>query len=664
MSDAIWRRSFRADPAIVGQTVTVNNVDLTVVGVAEPSFHGAVVGIDIELFVPVKMQPLLSGGWNALDQPDAQVLFGLVRPRVGISTDQVRAEVGRVSAGLDIERPSTTLSERALAMPIQESPQGLQTYGGPLVSLMGGVAGLLLVVVCANVAGLVLVRTVGRRAEIGARLALGATRARICRLLLFEALILAVPGAGLGWWLRQFADPYVTSAKSALSVPLYVETNGAAVTVVALLLALVSALLCGLLPGLTASRIDLSSTMKDSPSLPGRSTTRLRALLVIGQVATAVVLLVGTALVVRSVDAARQASPGFDPRHVATILLDVGPAGYHAGDGFRFYERLQDGLRRMEGVESVSLMRTPLLMIWDFGGREFSVEGHPGGPGDDREFGFNIVAPGHFHTLRIPLLAGRDFSSDESAARVAIVNETLARRFWGGPEGAIGRQLGTAEWTTGVPTTMTVIGVARDIKYVRLNEEPRPYVYLPFSQAYGPMMAVHVRARLAAPDLVDRVRRYIATTDPNVPILESRMLVEQTNLGLAIHVVAARMLTIVGLAAIVLAALGIYGLVAYTVKQSAREIGIRLAIGASRGRIFNRYLSRGLCLGVIGAAVGIGGAVGASRLLASLLLGITPTDVASFAAATALVLITAGAASIVPAWRASRSDPVIALRQQ
>jgi hypothetical protein len=331
-------------------------------------------------------------------------------------------------------------------------------------------------------------------------------------------------------------------------------------------------------------------------------------------------------------------------------------------DGWNFYRNLQADLRTLDGVESVSLMRTPLLMVWDFGGREFMPEGYVRDPDEDMAFGFNIVAPDHFRTLRIPLVAGRDFQQDESAGRVTVVNETLARRYWGNPQAALGKRLTMAEWTIGEPVGMTVVGVARDIKYTRLNEEPRPYVYLPFSQAYVHAMAVHVRAVDASPALLERIRHHVRTADPNIAVLEAGMLADDTRLSFALYDAAARVLRIVGLAAIGLAALGIYGLVAYTVRQSTHEIGIRIAIGAGRATILNRYLMSGVRLGILGAAIGIAAAVAVTRLLTAILFGVTATDGISFAAATVFVVGAAAAASLVPAWRGSRVDPVVALR--
>jgi predicted permease len=665
LSDFLWRRDFGADPRVVGTTLHLNNVPMTVVGVSAPDFHGTTVGIEMELFVPVMMQPALGNGWDALANPDAELLFALGRPRPGVTLEQARAAAAVAGRQLAAERIADRLAERAAVLPIQESPAGAQTYARPVVRLLGATSALLLIVVCANVAGLVLVRGISRRGEIATRLAVGASRGRIARLLLIESLLLAVPGAALGLQLRHLAEPYLTNAPSqTFGVTMHFNWDGGLMLAAAVVLACVSALLCGVLPALQATRVDLAASMKDSLAPRGPSTSRLRNLLVAGQVAMALVLLVTMALVIRSLDAARHANPGFDPQNVASVLVDVRAAGYDTQAGRAFYDRLTRDLRAMPDVEAVSLLDIPLLMLWELSGRAFRVEGRDARRGDDSEFGFNVVSPDHFRTLRIPLVAGRDFDDhdDPAAPPVVIVNETLATTFWGDPHDALGRRLQSRAWVTDLPQWFTIVGVARDIKYTRLNEQPRPYVYFAGAQAYVPAMFVHVRSRGASNGLLARVRARIETLDPRVPILDARMLREQTNMGLAVYEAAARVLAVVGGAAIALAALGIYGLVAYTVKQSTQEIGIRIAIGAPRLEILQRFLLRGVRVGVVGALAGVAAATGTTRLMSALLYGVGASDMASFVAAVVMVLIATVAASLVPAWRAARVDPLTALR--
>ncbi|MGH9200320.1 MAG: FtsX-like permease family protein [Vicinamibacterales bacterium] len=273
----------------------------------------------------------------------------------------------------------------------------------------------------------------------------------------------------------------------------------------------------------------------------------------------------------------------------------------------------------------------------------------------------NIVTPGYFRTLRITLIAGRDFErrDDPDSRRVAIVNETLARRMWQTPEGALGQRIkfGGGDWRT-------IVGVARDLKYARVTEEPRPYVYLPFFQTYTPSITVHARSANSSPAFLTEVRRHLRALDPNLPILTSWMLSEQTRVALAPVEMAAGALTMFGVMTILLAALGIYGLVAYTVKLSTQEIGVRLAIGASRGDVVRRFLGQGVGLAALGTILGLAAGVAAARLVGGVLYGVGSLDAVAFAGATAIVALIALAASLFPAWRASRTDPLSALRHQ
>ena len=309
-------------------------------------------------------------------------------------------------------------------------------------------------------------------------------------------------------------------------------------------------------------------------------------------------------------------------------------------------------------------MNYPLLMLADFGVLEFEVESGVESRDENRRLPFNIVSTRHFATLRIPLLAGRDFRDRDGAAGepVAIVNETMARRFWGSADAAVGRRIKSPGWRAGAPEWRTIVGVARDIKYARLNERPTPYVYLAASQTYFPLVHVHIRSNHQPATALRLLRDRVRAVDPNVAVVESRMLAEQTRLGFAIYDVAARVLGFIGAVAIVLATVGIYGLVAYTVRLRRREIGIRMAIGEPRRGVIRRYLAIGARVGLLGAAVGVIISLLTVRLMSSLLFGVSSTDTTSLALATVVVLILTIAAAAIPAWRASRLDPLEVLR--
>jgi macrolide transport system ATP-binding/permease protein len=665
ISDRLWRRHYAADPAIVGRTVVLGAAAMTVVGVAEPTFHGTVVGLEIEAFVPTMMQPVLSGGWDAVSTPEAQLLYGVARPRNGVSLADARREAAVVGASLAGERHDDQLTDRAVVMPITESPQGLQNYASPLVRVMAGTSALLLVSVCANVAGLVMVRCVARRSEFAARLALGAGRLRVMRLVVVENLLLAVPGMLVGLWLPSVVGGYLLDTQLDRStIPIRIDATADSLALVAILVAVAAALGCALWPALQSARLDVIGVMRDDASNAASRSARFRTVLVGAQIAAALVLLVGMTLSLRSFEAARRADPGFDTDDVATAVLDLNAAGYQGLDGMTYYARLLDDLRRQPGVERASLMNHPLLMLWDFGGLEFDIEGRPASPGENRRLPYNVVSADHFVTLRIRQLAGRDFRADDVAGSepVAIVNETMARRFWGSPEAALGRRIKSPGWRAGRPEWRRIVGVVADVKYARLNEAPTPYVYMAVSQTYLPLVHVHVRSRHDPARAFALLRDRVHATDPNVSIVETRMLGDQTRLGFAIYDVAARVLGFIGLVAMALATVGIYGLVAYSVRLRLREIGIRMAIGEPRLGIMRRYLLMGARVGLAGTAAGVLTSFVAVRLMSSLLFGVSSSDAWSLGIATLSVITLTIAAAAVPAWRASRMHPSSVLR--
>ena len=661
LSDGLWRRKFGADPAIVGKTIHVNRSQLTVVGVAAPEFQGTIVSVVNDLFIPVMMQPQLDGV-SQLDSREAvaMVVFGRLRPGVGI--DGATAQIAVLAAQLAAERAKADNTDRAEVLPLWRSPFGAQTYLMPAVVLLAAMGTLLLVLVCANVANLVLVRGVSRRGELAVRMALGAGRGRILRLLFVENLVLALPGAVLGVILSAIALPIVWSS-TASAAPMRVNLDTGVdwmVVTFAVGLSCLCALVFGFVPALRTSRVEVAATMKeDAPSRAG-TRSHLRGALVVAQVAVALVLLVAAGLVFRGLEAARGADAGFDARAVGSIAIDLQPGGYTTATGPVFLDRLVRAVRADASVESAALTRFVPLTLVDPGTQAVTIEGYTPRTDDDLKLLDNIVGPDYFKTLRITVLAGREFaeSDDASSQKVAIVNETLARRFWDSPEGAIGKRLSTAagEWRT-------VVGVARDLKYSRLTEPSRPYVYSAAAQAYRSTLVLHARSRAGGTGILDRLQAHVRTLDPDLPILSARMLTEQARGDLGIFEMAASTLIMFGAMTIALSALGIYGLVSYTVKQSTQEIGIRLAVGASRADVVRRFAGSGLRLATIGAAIGLTAAIGITQLVANAIGQLGAIDATSVVIAVATVMTIAIVASVVPAWRGSRTDPLTALRR-
>jgi putative ABC transport system permease protein len=687
LSDGLWRRDFNADPHIVGRTIEINNTMLTVVGVADPTFHGTIVSYDVELFIPVMMGPQLGFTFGSQQTTPSGILsdrragvfypHGYLRP--GTTLASATAQADALWATLSRERPMTDAAQRLKAVRFWQTPGSGPTFMLPTLTVLSPMGLLVLLIACANIAGLVLVRGLSRRGEIAVRQALGATRARIVRLLVVENLVLAVPGAVFGVLLAQNLIPVLVSYAERLAAPqrvyFNIELDGLVIGFTALV-ACGSALVFGFVPALQSSRVDLVSVINEDASPRSAARGRLRAGLVVAQVAVSLLLLVGAGLASRSVDAARRANPGFDSSRVTAIELDVRQNAYDEPRGRVFYRKLLDAARADPGIESATLAAYIPLGLLDTRMQRVSIEGYEPRKGEDLAFMSNTVGSDYFRTLRISLTAGREFEDrdDETGAPVAVVNATLAQRFWGGASNAIGRRIrvGDREWRT-------VVGVAADVKYSRINEGPRPYFYLPFLQAYRSSMVLHTRglstpleAGLSTPleagpsvdRLVDQARARVAALDGDLPILSAKPMASQMRGALIFYNLTAAMLFVFGMAGMALAAMGTYGLVSYTVKQSTHEIGIRMALGASGLSVVRRFLGRGLRLGAIGAAVGVVVALGVTRLLTSVLFGVSATDAVSFGRALALVLGVVIVATLVPAWRAAQTDPLSALRHQ
>jgi predicted permease len=672
ISDGLWRRDFGGDPGIVGTTIEINNYRLTIVGVADAAFHGTTVVYDVELYIPVMMAPQLGfafGGQQTTASgilADRRAAFAFPQGylRSGTTIANATAQIDALGAALSRDRPLTDAAERLRAVPFWQTPGGAPERLLPALSVLAAMGLLVLTIACANIAGLVLVRGMSRRGEIALRLALGATRTRIVRLLIVENLVLAVPGAIFGIVLASRGIPWLASYAAALAAPQRVFFNIAVDRLVigfAVLVAWGSALVFGVVPALQSSRVDLVSVINEDASPRGASRGRLRAGLVVAQVAVSLLLLVGSGLVTRSLEAARRTYPGFDAGHATSLAVDVKQNGYDESRGRAFYRHLLDAVRADAGTESAALAAFEPLAFLDTPARRVAVEGYDPRRGEDLSFLFNTVGADYFRTLRINVLAGRAFEErdDEHSAPVAIVNNTFAQRFWDGAANAIGKRVRVSdgEWRT-------VVGVAADIKYLQINESPRGYVYLPFPQAYRSSMVLHTQGPAPADALVDSARAHVTALDANLPILYANRLSGRLNGSLIVFNLTATMLFIFGVAGMALAAMGTYGLVSYTVKQSTHEIGIRMALGASGLSVVRGFIGRGLRLGAAGAAVGVVVALGVTRLLGSLLFGVSATDPVSFAQALALVAGIVIVATLLPAWRAARTDPLTALRHQ
>ena len=663
ISDSLWRRSFAADPAILGKTIYLNGQPLTVVGVAAPEFNGTIVSMGIDVFAPIMMQPQVSPPEPArLARRVHADHDGPPQAECDDSRPQ-RAEAAVFAAQLDAEHPISNYARRLEVVPIWKSPFGAQTYWLPAIAVLGGMGLLILLVVCANVANLVLVRGVSRRGELGVRLAMGASRSRLLRLLFVENMVLALPGALGGVVLASLILPYIaTGAASAAPSRVYLDISvDGYVLTFAVALSCACAIAFGFVPALRASRVELSSVLHDiSPRMASRG--RLRSMLVVSQIAISLVLLVAAGLVLRSYAAAQHATGGFESANVTSIAIDLKTAGYDDTRGPVAITRLLDTFAAEPAFEHAALATNVPMSLVDSGPRATNVEGYAPRSDEDMLFLYNIVSPQYFQTLRIPMLAGRDFTrTDDANGQPAVDCQRDAWRTASGRR----RTTRSASACAAAPSEWrTVIGVARDVKYARLSEAPRPFVYYPILQNYAPGFVIHARTGGDLNYAMRRVRDHVQALDPTIPITLSRTLTEQTRVALSVYELAAGALTMFGVMTIVLAAIGIYGLVAYTVQQSTQEIGIRMAIGANRMDVLWDFLRRGAMLAGIGAVIGLVLAAAASGAIRSLLYGVGARDAIAFGGGTLVVMSIAILASMVPAWRASKIDPLRALRHQ
>ena len=662
ISDGLWRRMFSADPQIVGRTVRISSQTFTIVGVAHPGFRGSIVSMVVDLFVPLMMQPEVAPP-GQLNRREAAMLMVLGRLKPGISLAMAAAQTEVLAGQLAAEFPMPEFSSRGSVIPLWRSPFGAQTYLLPAVGLLGAMGLLVLIVVCANLANLVFVRGLSRQTEIAMRLALGASRLRVMRLLFIENLALALPGAALGLGLSTWLLAMVSFNDPGGAAPAATELDLSLDRLVvgfALAAACFSTLLFGLWPSIRSSRLNLIAVIKQDGSSPARSRAQLRGALVAAEIAAALVLLISAGLLIRSVRAMETADVGFDARDVVSVQLDIKPDGYDDSRGRVFYDQLTNALRRSPGFEAAAMAAYPPLRLVPGGDvRRVTIEGYVARDNEDLSFQYNVVGPSYFTTLRIPMRAGREFDEHDTldAPLAAIVNETLARRFWGSPESAIAKRFrsGRGWWT--------IVGVAADIKYFRVNEPPQPFMYVALAQNYRSEMMVHARAVAGSGNLVDLGRRAVSAHDPSLTLLQVATLADQVKTGMGIQQLASLGLTAFGGLAIGLAALGLFGLVSYTVKQSTREIGIRIALGASHTSVVGRFLKRGVQLASIGAVVGIGIAAVSTRFMSALLYGVGALDVATFAGAAAVVIGIAAVSAGVAASRAATVEPTVALRQ-
>jgi predicted permease len=664
LSYGLWQRRYGADPGIVGRQITINGRMFTVVGVTAESFKGTNAIGGPQLWVPFAMYRETTAGFT-LDNWDSRraLLFQMTgRLKPGVTVEQASANLNTIAAALATEYPNENAGRSVAVLPLSQAtinPAFRDTFvtaGGLLMVIVA----LVLLVACANVANLLLARASARRQEIAVRLSLGASRGRLVHQLLIESTILGLLGGVAGFlfalWtrpaLQALQPPFLPDDTLAMPIDSRVLLFTAAI-------AIGTGILFGLVPALQFSRPDLAVELKDRSSQSGGAgRSAVRHALVVAQIALSFVALIGAGLFLRSLDQARAIDPGFDADRLAVLSFDLSTQGMPVEAAL---ERQRQILQRVQAVAGVD--RAAYATATPLGGGGFSrsifLEGQdPNDPRNGRFVQVSGISEGYLSALGIPIVAGRDFAATDTinSPQVVIINETMARQFWPG-EDAIGKRFRffrEEQFTQ-------VIGVARDSKYNFVGEDPIPFLYRPLYQ--DPATAATLTLRSANPDAVlGTVRAIVQGMEPNMPLIGVFTMSNVFEQALWAPRMGALLLVVFGGLALTLASIGVYGVMAYSVTQRTRELGIRVALGASMGDVRGMVLKQGLTLTLVGIAVGLGAAMLLTNLVSNLLYGISALDPVTFTIIPIILVLVAAIATYVPARRASRVDPVIALR--
>jgi putative ABC transport system permease protein len=654
LSYQLWQRRFGADPKIVGREIKLNGESYTVNGVMPESFHFAPFwATNVDVWVPLLLD-------KRLNDRGGRSLRIFARLRDGVPLQQAQADIDVICRRLAQQYPATNTDMTAQVTPLQEK---VVANIRPTLLVLLGTVGFVLLIACSNVANLMLVRANGKKKETAVRLALGSSRWRVIRQSLVESLLLSVAGAAVATVIASWGIAGLLASLPAESLPRLDEVGiDKIVLAFTALIALLTGVVCGLAPALRAFRTDLQESLKSGGrgSTAGRSEHRTRALLVISEVALALVLLVGAGLMLRSFQQLQAVDPGFDPHHLLTLEVAAGGKAYRTGPSrIRFFEQLRPRLEALPGVESVSLINHLPISgdIWTLG---IIIYGRPDPPpGQQPTAAYRVVQPGYFATMKIPMLQGRDFDNHDirDTTPVAIVNEVLAKRHWPG-ENAIGQRLRLgANW-------MTIVGIIKNVKQTDWTENPDDEIYLPHAQSDAgfSFMTVVMRAHGDPLALRKPVEEQVRSLDKDVPIAHVQSMEQVIADKLWRGRLAMTLLGLFAAVAVSLAALGIYGAITYSVSQRTGEIGIRMALGARSGDVLRMILLQGLTVVVIGITVGLFGAWMLTRTLGSLLFGVTARDPVTFITVPIILIALSVVACCLPALRASKVDPVTALK--
>ena len=673
LSHSFWTRAFAADPDVVGKSFRVGNLRVSVIGVTPPEFKGVVVGIPMDVTMPITTMPLLRPERaDILQRRSAHWLglMGKLAPGQSLEAANARLQVVwpqvlAAAAALDQPRSSDFFRHRTELLPAGNGFSRLRRdYASPLQVLMG-LVGLVLLIACANVANLMLARGASRQKEFAVRLATGASRARLIRQLLTESVLLSMIAglAGLlfSFWSTQLLVTFISSSANPVFLDLRLDSR---VLVFTIGVTLLTTVLFGLPPALRATRLDLAPSLKESAHSFSSAGGRLRKVLVVSQIALSMLLAVGAGLFVNSFRRLLAVDPGFEAAGVLLVRADAIGAGHRGPRAAQFFAELLDRTSMLPGIESAALSWAPPVSRGFGNNGRISIEGRVPGPDEDRVVWSNFVSPRYFQTIGQKLLAGRDFTGRDrqGGPEVAIINQSMARYFFGN-ESPIGRRIDT---NGGSNYDCEIIGVVRDATHFSLKEPPQRVFYEPYLQSpdfQGENMILKVRSTASPASAARQVRDVVAQIDRNI-LVETETLQTYVDESITRERLLAMLSGFFGAISLLLVAIGLYGVMAYSVARRTGEIGIRLALGALPSTILSMVMKEALSLVFVGTAIGLAATLAFSHVLNALLFGITSRDGAAFASAVGAIVLVASVATLLPARRASRVDPVVALRYE
>ena len=658
LSDAYWRRRFGGDPGIVGKHIRLNTADLTVVGVAPENFRGIISALAFDLWVPVWSQREIIPAFDWMANRSVVRMQAFARLKPGVTFAQAEAELRAVA--LRVSQAMGDVPARTAGLRWVRDTQ-LGSLMGTLSTAMLVITALVLLTACANVANMLMARATAQQKEIAVRLALGASRARIIRELLTQSVLLAIFGGALGTLFAYWSKDLMILFKPRAALPIEIANEfRPAVMAFAAAATFLTAIIFGLLPALRASRLDLVPVLKDETRGLGGRRSLLRNGLVVTQVAFSLVALVIAGLFLRSVQSARAVPLGFtDPDKVLLAATDLTLANLDKEAGRVTLERALERVRALPGAQAAAFSTMVPLGFGGHGMNISRVDGYVPGAQESMLIEKVFVSDGYFDLMEIPIVRGRGIERGDQPGtmQVAVVNEAFAARYWPGLD-PIGRRLDQGEgWST-------VVGVARNSTYREIGEKPYPLVYQSLAQNHLPFSTLHVRAAQDPRALAESVRREFTAVNADMPFFDPGTLREHMAASTFVQTVGASLLGSFGSMALLIAGAGIYGVLAYSVAQRRREIAITVALGATPRRVMATVLGYGMRMTLLGVAVGGAAAFAAARLVQGQLLGIRPSDPATYAGTALVLTFVAVVACVIPAWRATRVDPLAALKSE